>query len=192
MIPCQILNENDYYDNLKSELRGEYSSNLRNWILSFKDDSSVRLLFGKKITEKENEISEEQMYKNRIYQSDYEKEWKIWLMERADKRIEVMQKDLKRFLYYWKICKNGQQKDDLNIQQAKEFPIGGLFHERGNVSGNKVFFHCPYHNEKTGSLCWYKEDNHFYCYGCLKSGDAIDICMKLNDLSFIEAVKFLS
>lgn len=59
-----------------------------------------------------------------------------------------------------------------------------------DIKGKAV---CPFHNEKTGSLHYYKKTNTCYCFGgCGKAYDAIDIYRQLNNCSFTEAVKHLN
>lgn len=48
---------------------------------------------------------------------------------------------------------------------------------------------CPWHEDKTPSLHWYKKNNTVYCFGCEKGGDTIAVIRKLHGLSFIDAVK---
>ena len=49
---------------------------------------------------------------------------------------------------------------------------------------------CPFHREKTPSLKLY--DDHFYCFGCHRSGDVISLTGEILDLSPGEAVKRLA
>lgn len=187
-----ILNENDYYESIKNGSLTHHRSILREWIASFKDDSSIRLMFSRKITEKELDIEDERAYKNRIYQSNYETEWKEWLLLRADERIAVMQKELKRFIYYWKICKNGQNKEDLNIEQAKEFPIENIMQTKYvRRCAGRMSYHCPFHSDTNPSFMVYEKENRFYCFSCGKFGDSLQLFMDLNNKTFIEAVKAL-
>lgn len=51
---------------------------------------------------------------------------------------------------------------------------------------------CPFHSEKTPSCTVYPENQSFYCYGCGAGGDVITFAMKIENLSYIEAVKFLA
>ena len=51
---------------------------------------------------------------------------------------------------------------------------------------------CPFHSEKTASCTVYPESQSFYCYGCGAGGDAITFAMKIENLDYIEAVKFLA
>ena len=51
---------------------------------------------------------------------------------------------------------------------------------------------CPFHGEKTPSFNIYTEDGHFYCFGCGAGGDVISFIMKIENLDYLEAVKFLA
>ena len=51
---------------------------------------------------------------------------------------------------------------------------------------------CPFHGEKTPSFNIYTEDGHFYCFGCGAGGDVISFVMKIENLDYIEAVRFLA
>jgi len=53
------------------------------------------------------------------------------------------------------------------------------------------FAQCNFHNEKTASFKYYKNNNSFYCYGCNAGGDVIAFIMKSKNLSFIETIKYL-
>ena len=49
---------------------------------------------------------------------------------------------------------------------------------------------CPFHNEKTPSFNVYLQSNSFYCFGCGVGGDIITFIEKIENLNYIEAVKF--
>ncbi|MBQ2667626.1 MAG: DNA primase [Clostridia bacterium] len=51
---------------------------------------------------------------------------------------------------------------------------------------------CPFHNEKTGSFNLYPENGSFYCFGCGAGGDVITFIRRIENLDYIEAVKFLA
>ena len=51
---------------------------------------------------------------------------------------------------------------------------------------------CPFHSEKTPSFNLYPENGSFYCFGCGVGGDVITFIMKIENLDYIEAVKFLA
>lgn len=48
---------------------------------------------------------------------------------------------------------------------------------------------CPFHKEKTGSFSVNATHGYFYCFGCHEKGDVFAFLMKLENLSFPEAVR---
>ncbi len=61
-------------------------------------------------------------------------------------------------------------------------PAGG-----GNLKGL-----CPFHDEKSPSFQVSPGKGLFYCFGCQEGGDTLDFVMKLDHLSFSEAVERLA
>lgn len=51
---------------------------------------------------------------------------------------------------------------------------------------------CPFHSEKTPSCIVYPDTNSFYCFGCGAGGDVIVFISKIENLDYIEAVRFLA
>ena len=51
---------------------------------------------------------------------------------------------------------------------------------------------CPFHNETDGSFFVNTNTNRWTCYGCDRSGNAIDLVMEKKGLSFPDAVKLLA
>ncbi len=51
---------------------------------------------------------------------------------------------------------------------------------------------CPFHNEKTPSFTVYPETASYYCFGCGAGGDVINFVRNIENLDYIEAVKFLA
>lgn len=51
---------------------------------------------------------------------------------------------------------------------------------------------CPFHSEKTPSFVVYPETQSFYCFGCGAGGDVITFIKKINNLDYVEAVKYLA
>lgn len=51
---------------------------------------------------------------------------------------------------------------------------------------------CPFHNEKTPSFNIYPDNGSFYCFGCGTGGDVITFVMKIENLDYMEAVRFLA
>ncbi len=51
---------------------------------------------------------------------------------------------------------------------------------------------CPFHQEKTPSFTVSPDKQMFYCFGCSEGGNAFSFLMKLNHLTFPEAVRDLA
>lgn len=51
---------------------------------------------------------------------------------------------------------------------------------------------CPFHNEKTPSFTVYPDTQSFYCFGCGAGGDAVGFIRKIENLDYLDAVKFLA
>ncbi len=51
---------------------------------------------------------------------------------------------------------------------------------------------CPFHGEKTPSFNIYTENGSFYCFGCGVGGDVISFIMKIENLDYVDAVKYLA
>ena len=59
-------------------------------------------------------------------------------------------------------------------------------------AGRRLTGLCPFHNEKTPSFTVFQDTRSFYCFGCGASGDVISFIMKAENLTYIEAVKYLA
>ena len=51
---------------------------------------------------------------------------------------------------------------------------------------------CPFHSEKTPSFNLYPENGSFYCFGCGAGGDVITFIRRIENLDYMEAVRFLA
>lgn len=70
------------------------------------------------------------------------------------------------------------------IVRAREYPITELIKSVRGVAK------CPFHSDSTPSMDIRK--NFYHCYGCGAQGDVIDLVMKKNGMSFVQAVMYLS
>ena len=51
---------------------------------------------------------------------------------------------------------------------------------------------CPFHSEKTPSCHVYSDTQSFYCFGCGAGGDVITFIRRIENLDYIEAIRFLA
>lgn len=66
----------------------------------------------------------------------------------------------------------------------------GSYIELKRSSSNMVA-RCPFHSEKTPSFTVFPNTQSFYCFGCHAAGDVITFIKKIENLTYVEAVKFL-
>ncbi len=59
-------------------------------------------------------------------------------------------------------------------------------------SGSNFKALCPFHDEKTPSFVVSPEKQIFHCFGCGASGNVINFVQKIENISFVEAVKMLA
>ncbi len=64
--------------------------------------------------------------------------------------------------------------------------------ERSNFAKGDYWACCPFHDEKTPSFHAEERTGRYYCFGCHEGGSAIDFLMKIERLSFPEAVERLA
>ena len=57
--------------------------------------------------------------------------------------------------------------------------------------GKNFWTCCPLHSEKTASFAVNPEKQRFHCFGCHVGGDVVDFVMKLNKVSFPDALGYL-
>jgi hypothetical protein len=71
--------------------------------------------------------------------------------------------------------------------------IGAVIGQRVELrkSGKEYHGLCPFHADKTPSFHVNEDKGVFHCFGCGESGDVFDFIMKLDGVSFVEAVKSL-
>ena len=143
------------------------------------------------------------------YVKDIIKDYIKWCDESIERRMEMRRKcenetekdflthsidDTVRVRDEWKrVLKAYSYKQDntkliseQDVLCAKEFPITNLI--KFNSSG---FAPCIFHNEKTGSMRYYKNSNSVHCFGCNASGDSIKVGQQLFGENFINTVKRL-
>lgn len=60
------------------------------------------------------------------------------------------------------------------------------------MRGSSLVGLCPFHSEKTPSFTVFPDTQSYYCFGCGAGGDAITFVRQIENLEYIEAVKFLA
>ncbi len=73
------------------------------------------------------------------------------------------------------------------LDAAKTYPINNI------VEVKNGFAKCVWHGlERTPSMKFYPKENRVHCFSCNKGGDAVDVCMAVNNITMPEAIKMLN
>jgi len=99
--------------------------------------------------------------------------------------LEVMEKKLYRLDIHAKVLAG--KKEGITSEQiiaAREFPIGEIIKSKNGMTT------CPFHPDSTPSMDTRK--NFYYCHGCGAKGDVIDLTMKIEGLTFAQAIDRLT
>jgi DNA primase len=80
--------------------------------------------------------------------------------------------------------------DRLKSLMAIEDIIGRYVPLR-RTSQNYLTGRCPFHQDRNPSFVVYPETRSFYCFGCREHGDVLSFLMRMEQLTFPEALKVL-
>lgn len=153
------------------------------------------------LPEKPVKVDDSQWTKKRIKEElkvlrqqcyEYVNEHDEWARTFNSKRHEWALRKIREYTYRLRGVSNGSNGEigQPEIQRAKESPIQDyLVGWKLRQAGATLVGKCPLHPEKTGSFTIYLRSNTWWCYSCSSGTDCIDLVMKLNNLTFIEAVK---
>ena len=81
--------------------------------------------------------------------------------------------------------------DNKTLYDLKHIPMKDVLNALGQAKDKRGFYVCPYHSEATPSGKVTPEKNLFHCFGCGETKNNIDLVMKINNLSFPQAVEYL-
>lgn len=87
---------------------------------------------------------------------------------------------------------NWSEEDIRRVREAND--IVELFAERTQMRqrGRDFWCCCPFHQEKTPSCKVDPSTQTWHCFGCGEGGDAITYIRKLDDVDFVDAIRFLA
>jgi len=77
-------------------------------------------------------------------------------------------------------------------QQADIVKIIGDYLKLRKTGAQNYTGLCPFHKEKTGSFSVNATHGYFYCFGCHEKGDVFTFVMKLENISFPEAIRVVA
>ena len=80
--------------------------------------------------------------------------------------------------------------EDLKYASSIEGTIGSYITLKR--AGTNTVGLCPFHSEKSPSFTVFTESQSYYCFGCGKGGDVITFIREIENLSYVEAIRFLA
>jgi hypothetical protein len=118
-------------------------------------------------------------------------------LEIINERIAKVQKNIKNLVFKYDILTGARQESKSyrvhDLEAIKSIPITDLMPSEPKMKApNRLFYSCPIHNEVNPSFVVYLDSNTYYCFGCGKGGDVINLYQELNEVDFKTAVKELS
>ena len=174
---------------------GEVHKAVQEWKHILIRDENMAPIFKAKTREFEERIVLERRMKN-YYADEYVQTNEPWLklaLQMQDMRIESWDKERSRFEKYARFTRQTDNRAfEEQVARAKEYDIMDLLEHPVSVYAGRAKFLCPLHAEKSPSFVVFTQENRYYCFGCNSKGDSIDLYQKMNNVSFITAIKNLS
>lgn len=92
-----------------------------------------------------------------------------------------------------KILSISNYTNKLDLVKAKSVLIYDLykFNKIKSLAHGKYMACCPFHKDDTPSFL-INSDNTFKCFSCQEHGDSVNFIMILNNLSFVDAIKYIN
>ena len=114
-----------------------------------------------------------------------------WLFDYVDKKINRLKGNIEYYTKFVKLTtvvksksKNGVNHDQ--IYKANNVPIPDFY----DIKPGKPI-RCPFHDDKTASMHYFLKNNKVHCFGCDTNYSAINLIMKLKNIAFVDAVRYL-
>ncbi len=129
-------------------------------------------------------------YAKTQYIYEIETEWGFIPKQVAEARAGILRR-INQYKYYLQGGVNKSDVGEAEIRRAKEYPITDLYGSMGRRTGRNIVGKCPFHDDRSPSFTIFTDKNTWRCFGCSTGGDSLDYIIKRDNISFIEAVKFL-
>lgn len=182
--------EQKYWNNYRREIM---MPKLRSDLREFKDENeSFKLTARKRYLLEQRQywldkISEYCDHVEALNLPVWEEEWLLVVVKVWRHELKKINSEL---TYVYGNKKKKGQVTEVDIENARNVDVISLnLISDARRAGSKYVAKCLWHDEKTASMSI--NGNRVYCYGCHHKGSAIDVVMQVQNLSFIQAVKYL-
>ncbi len=98
----------------------------------------------------------------------------------------------------WKVTARGDRldwpaiRDRIDLAAVATALLGPAPGRRGEKSRRRLYWPCPFHQDKNPSFCVTPGKREWRCFGCGEHGDAAELAMRLRGRTFPEAVRWLA
>jgi hypothetical protein len=82
-----------------------------------------------------------------------------------------------------------KERDRVDLARLVTYELGPAPGRRGERSASRLYWNCPFHNDPNPSFCVEVDSSSWHCFGCGAKGDGATLLMKLDNLSFPEAIR---
>ena len=83
------------------------------------------------------------------------------------------------------------ERDTIDLAEVAIRLLGPAPGRRGE-RGGRLWWNCPFHEDRNPSFCVRPGDATWHCFGCGAAGDAAALVMRLEGVSFPEAIAYLT
>jgi len=197
----------ELYEMEKLKLEREWKDSLReNTRIKDKEIALVGLKNQLEIYQHRKPLIEAIVQRNlkRLYQRKIKNPDELWFWEEVifqlygGEELVKITRDIKKIQYRIKTYGKEGLISEEEIRRAKvvdpERFVAGLGLDKLKIRGSRIDACCPFHSDKTPSFNISRKnggENFYFCHGCGKGGDLINLIMELKISSFKEAVRFL-
>lgn len=115
----------------------------------------------------------------------------MWEREDREEKLKKLKQQLVRFKRFIPQGEDTLGVTEAQIQEAMEVPILDLV-DSPRRSGSMYTIFCPLHEERTPSCKIYVKTNGFWCFGCNRGGNTINLIMMRDEVDFVTAVRQLT
>jgi hypothetical protein len=110
-------------------------------------------------------------------------EYWLWYQDIVAEAIEI-----KKALQPKPVVKPGHVDIDTLKEHTDIISVMETYGIKLKKAGRNFKACCPFHKEKTPSFVVYPQEKRYYCFGCQSTGDVFGFIMKMENLTFPEAI----
>jgi hypothetical protein len=109
------------------------------------------------------------------------------------KELEKLRRRVRSFEMKLSSLYRRKAPQSVDLEAIRAIPITDIMPSKPDMlSPNRIFYKCPWRNEKHASLVVYLDQNRWHDFGANEGGSIIDMYIKLNDCDVKTAIRELN